>query len=888
MQKCIHKTAQLQAAQFYIKKTDTGVPDRKGYRMKRLTTGILAHVDAGKTTLSEGLLYAAGMISKLGRVDRKDAYLDTYSLERERGITIFSKQASINLGDTEITLVDTPGHIDFSCEAERSLSVQDYAILVVSATDGIASHTKTLWQLLSVRKIPTFIFVNKIDLTEKTRADIMKELKAGLSFACVDFSSKDAKYEDAAGADELLMQEYFDTGSIKDESLCEAISRRRVIPCFFGSALKMTGVKEFLHDFDRYTKSPSYNPRVFGAKVYKIARDPSGKRLTYMKITGGHLAVKDVIKIKDSDGNVFEEKVEEVRMYSGEKYKAVKEAVGGMLCTVLGLTRTLPGMGLGVEKSEEASLTPVLDYKMILPSGVNVYEVFLKLLALSEEDPSLAISYNDKAKEIRIRLMGDIQIEVLKRLIEERFGIAVSFGEGSILYKETVANTVQGAGHFEPLRHYAEVHLSIEPMPVGTGVICDSDCSVDALALNWQRLVLTHLEERVHRGVLTGSPLTDVKITLLAGKAHQKHTEGGDFRQATYRAVRQGLMKAESVLLEPTFNFKIDLPAENVGKAMNDVTAMSGRCDPPEFFENRAILTGSCPVSTMRSYATELRAYTRGEGKIALTVGDYAPCHNTEEVVEKFAYNPELDERNTANSVFCKAGAGFVVPWHEADAMMHVSARDGDENTIYESRAVKAAKVVYRGTADEDKELMRIFESTYGKIKPRKVSEKTENKAESEPRSQKPKKVKPRGEDYLIIDGYNFLFAVEEFRRLAELDISLARDTLTRIMCDYSSFKRCKVIIVFDAYKRRGGEGSTERCGEVTVVYTKESQTADAYIEKVTYDIAKEHSVRVVTADLQEQLVVLGNGALRVSTAEFINEIHLTEKEIKEAIESLK
>ncbi len=856
--------------------------------MKKLVVGIVAHVDAGKTTLSEALLYAAGAISRLGRVDRKDSYLDSYSLERERGITIFSKQATISFGDTEMTLVDTPGHIDFSCEAERSLSIQDYSILVISATDGIESHTKTLWQLLNARKIPTFIFINKTDISEKTRAEVIQELKAGLSGACVDFSSANTKYEDAAGADEELMQEFFDTGTITDPPLCSAILSRKIFPCFFGSALKMDGIKEFLYAFDKYTAAPSYNARVFGAKVYKIARDPSGKRLTYMKITGGHIATKDTISVKDSNGNLFTEKFEEIRLYSGEKYKSVKEAAGGTLCAVLGPTRTLPGMGLGVERSEEASLTPVLDYKLILPDGADVYEVFLKLLALTEEDPSLAISYNERSKEIRIRLMGDIQIEVLRRLIEERFGISVSFGEGSILYKETVASTVVGAGHFEPLRHYAEVHLSIEPLPAGSGVICDTACSVDALALNWQRLILTHLEERVHRGVLSGSPLTDVKITLLAGKAHQKHTEGGDFRQATYRAVRQGLMKAKSILLEPTFDFKIELPTENLGRAMNDITAMFGKCDPPEFLENGAILTGNCPVATMRSYATELRAYTRGEGKITLTVGEYAPCHNTEEILDKFKYNPELDEKNTPNSVFCKAGSGYVVPWYEADAMMHVSAEDGDENAIYENRATKAPKVVYRGTADEDKELMRIFESTYGKIKDHRVSEKTENKAKSEPPPEKPKKQKPRGEDYLIIDGYNFIFATEEFKRLANLDISLARDTLIRIMCDYSSFKRCKVIIAFDAYKRKGGEGSTERCGEVTVVYTKESQTADAYIEKVTHDIAKEHRVRVVTGDMQEQLIVLGNGALRVSTAEFINEIHLTEKEIKETIESLK
>jgi len=856
--------------------------------MKRIVAGILAHVDAGKTTLSEGLLYSSGMIDRLGRVDKRDAYLDTYSLERERGITIFSKQACLSFGDTEITLVDTPGHIDFSCEAERALSVQDYAILVISAADGIEAHTKTLWQLLKARKIPTFIFVNKTDISEKTRQELMCEIKSELSCACVDFSSQDIKEEDSAGADELLMKEFFDTGSLSDDSLRTAISARRIFPCFFGSALKMIGVREFLSDFDKYTEKISYSDRLFGARVYKIARDASGKRLTYIKITGGRLCAKDSINVKDKNGDIHTEKIEEIRLYSGEKYKPHKEAVGGMLCAVLGPVHTEVGMGLGFEKSDELSLSPVLDYKIFLPDGVSVYEAYLKFMTLAEEDPSLALSYNEKAKEIRVRLMGEIQIEVLRRLIEERFGIAVTFGEGSILYKETVSSSVHGAGHFEPLRHYAEVHLLIEPLPEGSGIICTSDCSTDLLALNWQRLILTHLEEKSHRGVLTGSPITDVKITLTAGKAHQKHTEGGDFRQATYRAVRQGLMKAESVLLEPTFDFRIELPLDNLGRAMTDISSMHGRTEPPEIIGSTAILTGNCPVATMRSYATELHAYTHGEGKIAMTVGSYAPCHNADEVISKIGYDPELDERNTPNSVFCKAGSGYVVPWREADSLMHISNDGGRENTILEERAVKAQRVVYRGTAEEDRELMRIFESTYGKIKERRVAEKTENSADTPEAPKKPKKQKPKGDDYLIIDGYNFIFASEEFRRLADADISLARDTLTRIMCDYSAFRRCKVIIVFDAYKRRGGEGSIEKYGDVSVVYTKEAETADGYIEKATHDIAEKSRVRVVTSDYQEQLVVLGSGGLRVSAAEFIKEINMTKKEIKEVIENLK
>lgn len=856
--------------------------------MKRLVVGILAHVDAGKTTLSEGLLYASGTIGKLGRVDRRDAYLDTHALEKERGITIFSKQAILSLEDTEITVVDTPGHIDFSCEAERALSVQDYAILVINACDGVQAHTKTLWQLLAARKIPTFIFVNKTDISEKNTAELMEDVRAALSPSCVNFSAESTKREDSAGKDEKLMAEFFDTGTLSDASICSAISERKLFPCFFGSALKMTGVREFLSDFDKYTLPISYNERLFGAKIYKIARDKDGKRLAYMKITGGKLSAKDTVTVRDKDGNTHFEKIEEIRLYSGEKFKLVKEAAGGTLCAVLGPTHTAAGMGLGVETGDESVLTPVLDYKIILPDGVSVYEAYLKFITLTEEDPSLALSYNERAKEIRVRLMGEIQIEVLRKMIADRFGIAVDFGEGSVLYKETVKETVRGAGHFEPLRHYAEVHLTLEPLPTGSGIVAASDCSTDLLSLNWQRLVMTHIEEKVHRGTLTGSPLTDVKITLTAGKAHQKHTEGGDFRQATYRAVRQALMKADSVLLEPTFDFVMEIPLSNLGRAMNDISSMCGSVEPPKIEGDTATLVGNCPVYTMRSYASELRAYTRGEGKLTLTVGDYAPCHNAEEVILKAGYNPELDERNTPNSVFYKAGAGYVVPWYEADGMMHLSADDGNENTILEDKAFKARRVVYRGTAEEDKELMQIFENTYGKVKVRTAAEKKENSAKAPEVQKKPKKQKPKTDDYLLIDGYNFIFANESFRRVAESDISLARDTLTRLMCDYSAFKKCKVIIVFDAYKRKGGEGSVERCGDVSVVYTKEAETADAYIEKTTHDIAGEHKVRVVTSDMQEQLIVLGSGGLRVSAAEFMKEMDMTEKEIKEAIESLK
>ena len=857
--------------------------------MKRLAIGILAHVDAGKTTLSEGLLFSSGNILKLGRVDKRDAFLDTHSLERERGITIFSKQAILDLGETTITLIDTPGHIDFSCEAERAMSVQDYAILLVSAPDGVTAHTKTLWHLLSARGIPTFIFVNKLDISDRRRNQLLDELKCTLSPGCVDFTddTSDEFFESCASQDERLMEEFFSTDALQLDGIIHAIAKRRIFPCFFGSALKMKGVTELLLGIDKYTVKKNYSTSLFGAKVYKIGRDAQGKRLSYVKITGGSLKPKDVIEITTQSGEVISEKVEEIRLYSGDKYKSLSVAPAGTVCALLGPTSTKVGMGLGAEVSDTQMLSPVLDYRMILPKDANPYESYMRLMTLAEEDPSLAMTYEPSTHEIRVRLMGEIQTQVLKRVISDRFGLDVSFDEGEILYKETVAGEIYGAGHFEPLRHYAEVHLRIEPMPEGSGIVTATECPTDTLSLNWQRLIITHLEERVHRGVLTGSPLTDVRITLTAGKAHLKHTEGGDFRQATYRAVRQGLMKAESVLLEPTFDFKIELPRENLGRLMNDITSMHGSTVSTEINEQTAILEGRCPVATMRSYANELRAYTRGEGRIAMTVGPYMPCHNTAEVVARRGYTPELDDRNPCGSVFCKGGSGYAVPWDEADSLMHITptgvSREVAEQTI-SARVPK--KLDYRGTVEEDKELMRIFESTYGKIKKRTVSERVENSAPVPEKRERPKKLKPRGEEYIIIDGYNFLFAIDELRRAAESDIARARDVLTRLMCDYAAFRKCRVIIAFDAYKRRGGEGSVEEIGPVTVVYTREKQTADAYIERTTYQISENHSVRVVTSDYQEQLVILGNGGLRVSAREFYAEILDNLKLIREKIDS--
>ena len=857
--------------------------------MKRSVVGILAHVDAGKTTLTEALLYKSGMLSKLGRVDKRDAYLDTHSLERERGITIFSKQAQLETAGISMTLIDTPGHIDFSCEAERALSVQDYAILIISAQDGVTAHTKTLWHLLASRRIPTFIFVNKTDIAERRREDLVGELKNILSPACVDFSNDSSSefYEEAAGCDERLIEEFFENEGLSKESLAHAIAKRRIFPCLFGSALKLKGIDELLTALEKYIIEKKYSETVFGAKVYKIGRDAQGKRLTYLKITGGSIKPKDIVTVKTADGKETSEKIEEIRIYSGDKFKSVSSASGSSVVAVLGPVETQAGMGLGAEGDDRVTLTPVLDYRMILPREASPYETYMRLMVLTEEDPSLALTYNSSTHEIRVRLMGEIQLEVLSRVILDRFGIAVTFDEGSILYKETISDEVYGRGHFEPLRHYAEVHLRIEPMPEGTGVVTATECPTDTLALNWQRLIITHIEERVHRGVLTGSPLTDVKITVVAGRAHVKHTEGGDFRQATYRAVRQGLMKARSVLLEPTFNFRIELPAEMLGRAMNDITNMCGTSEAPEFIGDMAILEGNCPAATMRSYASELRAYTRGEGRIAMTVGPYKPCHNAGDVIAAKGYDPLLDERNPTGSVFCKAGAGYAVSWDEADCLMHVEIpglKPADDNTVLEAPKI-ARTLDYRGTVEEDKELMRIFENTYGKIKVRRAPERVVNSAPEEAKSQRSRKMKPKGENYLIIDGYNFIFATDELRKIAEADFARGRDVLVRMMCDYSSFHKIKTIIVFDAYKRAGGEGSEEIIGDVTVVYTKESQTADAFIERTTYEIAGEHTVRVVTGDLQEQLVVLGSGGLRVSTSEFWDELRETALLIKEKIE---
>ena len=858
--------------------------------MKNIVMGIIAHVDAGKTTLSEAMLYESGAIKQLGRVDKRDAHLDTHSLERERGITIFSKQTVFDFGDTHVSLIDTPGHVDFSCETERSLSVQDYCVLVISATDGIKPHTKTLWQLLAARKIPTFIFINKTDISDRTRDELFDEVHTVLSDKCVNFSSVGSYefYDEVAGKDAGLIEEFLATDTLTDESIAAAIRKRQVFPCFFGSALKMKGVTELLLGIDRFTLETHYPASLFGAKVYKIMRDASGRRLSLAKITGGTLLPKSMIEYRTKTGETVSEKVEEIRLLTHDKSRPLKEAERGTLCALIGPTATAAGTGIGIEADDTSMLSPVLDYRMILPRDVSPYDAYLRLTALAEEDPSLGISWQTGSKEIRVSLMGEIQLEVLKRVISERFGMDVGFDEGSILYRETILDEVIGSGHFEPLRHYAEVHLRLEPLPEGTGNMSASDCQTDILSSNWQRLILTHVDERVHRGVLIGAPLTDVKITLVAGRAHLKHTEGGDFRQATYRAVRQGLMKARSVILEPTFTFRIEAPTEYLGRIMMDVTNMHGTSSSPEIYENLAVLEGNCPVATMRSYASELRAFTRGAGRITMNVGPYAPAHNQDEIIEKYSYDPTLDERNPTSSVFCKAGSGYAVPWDEADALMHIRMDSSDDVTDDVCEVPERAKAVkYSGTVEEDKELMRIFEATYGKIKPRRVSERKENKA---PETKVKKRTTPPRNlaEHVIIDGYNLIFAWEELKRASESDFSLARDMLTRIMCDYTAFRKAHATIVFDAYKRRGGEGSEEQCGNVKIVYTKESETADSYIEKLSKELVNDYTVRVVTSDLEEQNVILGNGALRVSPREFRLEIENTTREIGEVIEKFK
>ncbi len=848
---------------------------------KRTALNILAHVDAGKTTLSEALLYLSGAIDRVGRVDKRDAFFDTDPEERARGITIFSKQAQIETEHSLITLIDTPGHIDFSCETERTLSVADYAVLVISAPDGVRAHTKTLFGLLRSRRIPTFIFVNKCDISGRLRRELLDEIQTVLSSSAVDFTLDGTHdfYENVSSLDESLMADYFDGKMPGKQKIAEAIRRCNIFPCLFGSALKLEGVERLLSVIDEYTLPVEYSSSLFGARVYKIMRDERGRRLSLVKITGSTLFPKDTVDVRLPSGDVIREKVEEIRILSADRSRQVKSAPTGTVCALVGPEATRAGMGLGTEADDISVLEPVLDYRITFPNGESPHDMFAALSKLGEEEPSLNLKFDSRSGEIRVSLMGEIQTEVLGKLIETRLGVKAEFGEGEILYRETIDKTLFGAGHFEPLRHYAEVHLRLDPLSEGSGVVADSECDGDMLSGSFQRLVMTHIGERVHRGTALGAPLTDVKITLIAGRSHIKHTEGGDFRQATYRAIRQAMRKGGTVILEPTFAFTAEIPRESMGRFLTDIANMHGRVESTEISGESATLSGVCPVATMRSYPTTLRTYTKGAGRLTMTVGRYEPAHNPDEIIAVRGYDPDLDERNPSGSVFCAAGSGYTVPWYEADAMMHIKPYEKEDVPTEGEVPQRARAVRYSGTLEEDRELMRIFESTYGKVKPRVVRERVVNAAESD--KKRAAKPRPVGDEYLILDGYNVVYAWDELSHLAGLEISLARDALVRIMCSFAAMKRVRTIVVFDAYNREG-DGSVERCGPVTVVYTKHAETADAYIERATYKIAPTNYVRVATGDLAEQFVILGNGAYRMSPRELKSECESVMGELDE------
>ena len=852
--------------------------------MKKAVIGILAHVDAGKTTLSEGLLYLSGSIRKFGRVDHQDAFLDNFSLERQRGITIFSKQAVLTLGDLEATLLDTPGHVDFSAEMERTLQVLDYAVLVVSGTDGIQAHTLTLWRLLERYQIPVFLFINKMDLPGADADVRMAELRRRLSEGCLAFDRMDdAFYEAAALTEESAMDEYLTDGALSEETLRGLIAGRRIFPCYFGSALRLSGVEELIAGLERWIQ-PAVWPASFGAKVYKISRDTQGARLTHLKVTGGVLRVRDLLTgCRPGGGDAWEEKADQLRIYSGGKYTTVNEVPAGGVCAVTGLIQTYPGQGLGIEaESEQPALEPVLTYRVGLPQGPDAHTALGKLRQLEEEDPQLHLLWNESLEEIHLQLMGEVQLEVLQTMIQERFGFPVQFGAGSIVYKETIAAPVIGVGHYEPLRHYAEVHLLLEPAPRGSGLQFESLCSEDVLDRNWQRLVLTHLEEKAHRGVLTGSPITDMKISLLTGRAHLKHTEGGDFRQATYRAVRQGLRKAESILLEPWYQFRLEVPTEYVGRAMTDLQRLSGTVAPPETDGEMSILTGRAPVACLRDYLTEVTAYTQGRGRLICTLAGYDVCHNPEEVIGSIGYDCDRDLENPCDSVFCAHGAGYVVPWNEVDRKKHLdSVLQLDRPAEGEAAPAPLRRYTYGGTLAEDKELAAIYERTYGKQekeRPRRPD------ARKEMLQAAARQMQLTGPEYLLVDGYNIIFAWEELASLARTDFGAARLVLMDILANFQAFKKIELILVFDAYKVPNNPGSVEKYKGIHVVYTKETETADAYIERVTYEIGKKHRVRVATSDGLEQMVILGHGALRISARAFKLEVEQAEGQISELI----
>lgn len=888
-------------------------PEKK---KKHICAGLLAHVDAGKTTLSEGILYQTGTIRKLGRVDNRDAYLDTYALERARGITIFSKQAQLTLGDLEVTLLDTPGHVDFSAEMERTLQVLDCAILVVSGADGVQGHTETLWRLLRRYEIPTFLFVNKMDQPGTDRQLLLEDIRSHLDENCMDFSLMDEGgeiLENLAMCDEQVLEEYLETGRIPEGEICRMVRERKVFPCYFGSALKLQGVEELLKGLERWMTPPVYG-KEFGAKVYKISRDEQGNRLTHLKITGGTLKVKDVIAVPGMEEG---EKVNQIRVYSGAKAEMVSEAEAGMICAVTGLTETKPGQGLGAEsESELPLLEPVLTYRVNLPEDCDVHKMLQCLRQLEEEEPQLHIVWNETLGEIHVQVMGQVQMEVLKSLAEERFGVDISFDAGNIVYKETIAGPAEGVGHFEPLRHYAEVHLLLEPSEPGSGLQFGTSCSEDVLDRNWQRLILTHLEEKRHVGVLCGGEITDMRITLIAGRAHQKHTEGGDFRQATYRAVRQGLREAGCRLLEPYYDFRLEIPQENTGRAMADLDRMQGTFEPPVQEGERMILSGSAPVALMRDYQKEVISYTRGRGRLLCTLKGYFPCHNEEEVVADCGYDPEADLENPTGSVFCAHGAGFVVPWYEVKDYMQVESPlkvsekglEAGENKETSRKPLGAGAGMAparnsggasRSFGADEKELEAIFNRTYGEKRRRLPGESGPRLVTFDPKKQGeasygPDRIRSHGnpgymkkqqepeEEYLLVDGYNILYAWEDMRELMQVTLDGARHRLMDILCNYQGYRKCRLIVVFDAYKVPGGVGSAQDYHNIHVVYTKEAETADQYIEKFAHEMGRRYRVTVATSDGLEQLIIRGQGCILMSAADLREDIERIGRQIEE------
>lgn len=916
----------------------------------KISVGLLAHVDAGKTTLSEALLYLTGAIRKMGRVDDRDAFLDTYELERERGITIFSKQAVFEMGDKIITLLDTPGHVDFSAEMERTIQVLDAAVLVVSGADGVQGHTRTVWRLLKRHHVPVFLFINKMDQSGCDKQGLMQDLKANLDENCVDFggwsgekgewdpkeTQTDDFYQELAVCDEKIMESYFENGIIKTEEIGQLIRERKVFPCYFGSALKLKGVEKLIEGLALYAAGleAGKEEKPFGAKVFKISRDNQGNRLTHLKVTAG------VLHVKDSWGE--EEKVNQIRIYSGAKFESVKEASAGAVCAVTGPLHTHPGQGIGIEPASEMPLLePVLTYRILLPFDSDVHKCLQQFKQLEEEEPQLHVLWDEELGEIQVQLMGDVQIEILKHMMEERYGLLVGFDTGNIVYKETILNTVEGVGHFEPLRHYAEVHLLLEPGEAGSGLQFDTVCSEDVLDRNWQRLILTHLEEKIHRGVLTGAEITDMKVTLLTGRAHMKHTEGGDFRQATYRALRQGLMEAKSQLLEPFYGFTLELPSENLGRAMADMDRMFGTFDPPVTTEDGVVLTGKAPVACLRDYQREVIAYTKGRGHLSLWFKDYEPCHNAQEVIEAAGYDPEADLENTADSVFCSHGAGYLVPWYQVKEYMHVesplkkmerrtdgeSESDWDDGANGEKRAGIAAQgqmmpdtgitgtggvitgiggragstgsgsgpVSGSGTSwSDDKELEEIFNRRFGSGKWRSRSDtqssfsapRTRNYSAGKPLKSK-EADKPQEEEYLLVDGYNIIFAWEELRELSKVTIDGARQKLMDILCNYQGYKKCTLILVFDAYKVTGNTGEAIDYHNIHVVYTKEAETADQYIEKLAHKIGRQYHVTVATSDGLEQLIIYGQGCHLMSARDLKEEVAWANEQIREEKEKL-